>query len=90
MSKANRSIERFTLKVALAVSFLITVPIPTGYLVISYQYLRGVLDAQSVLSAEAVSGIVRSNPEMRRFEEVRLPASRASAIFTTTAPSSPA
>jgi len=57
---------------ALGISLLITVVVPVGYLLISYQYLRGVLDAQSMLSAEAVSGIVNSNPVMWRFEEVRL------------------
>jgi hypothetical protein len=67
----DRSIEHFTLRVALAISILITVLVPAGYLLISYQYLRGVLDAQSVLSADAVSRIVNSNPAMWRFEEVR-------------------
>lgn len=72
MNLVNRSIERFTLRVALGISLLITVVVPVGYLLISYQYLRGVLDAQSMLSAEAVSGLVNSNPVMWRFEEVRL------------------
>jgi two-component system, sensor histidine kinase and response regulator len=72
MNQGSQSIERFTLKVALVVAFLITVLVPAGYLLISYQYLRGVLDAQSQLSAESVSGIVNSNPVMWRFEELRI------------------
>ena len=72
MNPSSRSIERLTLRVALIVAFLISVLVPAGYLLVSYQYLRGVLDAQSMLSAESVSGLVNSNPSMWRFEEVRL------------------
>jgi diguanylate cyclase (GGDEF)-like protein len=72
VSKIEQSIERFTLKVALCISLLLAVLAPTGYYLISYQYLRGVLDVQSELSADAVSGVVRSNPALWRFEELRL------------------
>lgn len=72
MSRVDSSIERFTLWVALIISMLIAVLAPSGYFLISYEYMRGVLDVQSELSAAAVSGIVRSNPNMWRFEEARL------------------
>jgi len=68
----NRSIERFTLVFALIIALLIAVLPPVSYFMISYQYLRGVLDVQSQLSANAVTGIVSSNLDMWRFEQVRL------------------
>ncbi len=72
MIKVEQSIERFTLRVALGISILIAVLAPAGYFLISYQYLRGVLDVQSELSADAVSTLIKSNPALWQFEELRL------------------
>ncbi len=72
MNQLNRTIEQFSLRAALSISVIIALLLPLGYFVISYQYQRGVLDAHSELSAYSVSGIVRSNPVMWRYETLRL------------------
>jgi len=68
----GRSIELFSLRVILGISLLIAFVPPVTYYLVSYEYLRGVLDVQSELNAYAVTGIVRSNPYMWRYESLRL------------------
>ncbi|MBI5484165.1 MAG: response regulator [Deltaproteobacteria bacterium] len=72
MNNVNRTIESFTLKLALSLSIIITILAPSGYLLFSYQHLQSVLDAQAELRADAVSRLVSSNPTKWRFEELRL------------------
>jgi diguanylate cyclase (GGDEF)-like protein len=72
VKSAEHSLERFSLMVALIVSVLIAILLPSGYLLVSYQYLSGVLDVRSEMIADAVSGIVKANPALWRFEEHRL------------------
>jgi diguanylate cyclase (GGDEF)-like protein len=68
----NSTIERFTLKVAFCISALLALLIPVCFSLVSYQYMRGVLDVRSELCASAISDVVISNPVMWRFEELRL------------------
>jgi diguanylate cyclase (GGDEF)-like protein len=72
MTSINRSIDQFTLRVALTISVLLAVLIPLIFSLVSYQYMRGVLDVRSALSADDVTRIIRSNPIMWRYEELRL------------------
>jgi PAS domain S-box-containing protein len=72
MTSVDRSIERFSLRVALGISLLIALLPPLSFYLISSQYVRGVLDAHAELSAHGVSEIVRSNPNKWRFEALRL------------------
>ena len=66
------SIHRLTLIFAWSFAVIVTVLSPTVYYLVSYQYLRGVLDAQAELSAREVSSLVTANPTMWRFEQIRL------------------
>ena len=68
----NRSIERFSLMVVVSATLMIMLLVPGGYYLSSTQYLRGILDAQSELSAYEVTGLIKSNPAMWRYEEIRL------------------
>jgi len=72
MSMINRSIERFSLMVVVSATLMIMLLVPGGYYLSSTQYLRGILDAQSELSAYEVTGLIKSNPAMWRYEEIRL------------------
>jgi len=72
MTSVERSIDRLSLRVVFCISVFMALLPPVSYFLVSYQYLRGVLDVKSELSAYAVSDIVRSNPKMWRFETLRL------------------
>jgi PAS domain S-box-containing protein len=72
VTTVSRSIERFSLRVVFCFSLLIALLPPVSYFLVSYQYLRGVIDVKSELSAHSVSEIVRSNPKLWRFETLRL------------------
>lgn len=72
MNQAEISIQRFSLAVAWGIAILITLLVPATYFFISYQHLRSELIVQSVLSANDVTDLVRSNPALWRYEELRL------------------
>ncbi|KAB0664059.1 PAS domain S-box protein [Oryzomonas japonica] len=72
MNRIDLSIRHISLVTAAAVSLLIALLVPVAYFAISYQYLRGTIDAQNELNANAVTDIVKKNPTMWRFEELRL------------------
>jgi PAS domain S-box-containing protein len=72
VTTVEKSIERFSLAVVLSISLLIALVPPLGYGLVSYQYIRGVLDVHAELYAYEVSGIIRSNPTMWRYEALRL------------------
>lgn len=72
MNQAEISIQRFSLAVAWGIAILITLLVPATYFFISYQHLRSELIVQSVLSANDVTDLVRSNPTLWRYEELRL------------------
>ena len=72
MNQAEISIQRFSLAVACGIAILITLLVPATYFFISYQHLRSELIVQSVLSANDVTDLVRSNPNLWRYEELRL------------------
>lgn len=72
MTRPAQSITRITTLIAGMLALALTVLAPAAYFAVSYQYLVGTLDAQAEISARNVSGLVIANPEMWRFEEVRL------------------
>ncbi|MDD2270712.1 MAG: EAL domain-containing protein [Desulfuromonadaceae bacterium] len=72
MNQAEISIQRFSIAVAWGLSILITVMVPAIYFFISYQHLRSELVVQSVLSANDVTNLVRSNPTLWRYEDLRI------------------
>ncbi|HEY6000471.1 MAG TPA: response regulator [bacterium] len=53
-------------------SVLAAVLPPTAYFAVSYQYLRGTLDAQAEMSARTISNLVTANPRTWHFEQLRL------------------
>lgn len=72
MTTLYRSIARLTTLFAGAITITVTVLVPAGYFLVSYQYLLGSLDTQAEVNSRAVTRLVTANPEMWRYEEVRL------------------
>lgn len=66
------TIEHFTLGVAWILSALITFLVPAIFFQISYQHLRTELIVQSELSANDIFELIKSNPSLWRYEELRL------------------
>ncbi|QEM67490.1 PAS domain S-box protein [Geobacter sp. FeAm09] len=72
MNRIELSIRHISFVAAATVSFLIAVLVPAAYFAIAYQYMRGAIDARNELNANVVTDIVKKNPTMWRFEELRL------------------
>ena len=72
MRTANRSIARITTLLAGGLTFVVSILVPSGYFLVSYQYLVGSLDTQAEINSRVFSGLVMANPRMWRYEEIRL------------------
>lgn len=54
------------------ISIIIATSIPSFYFFITYKYIAGSINAELVISAQAVEGFVIRNPKSWQFEEIRL------------------
>ncbi len=72
MTQSDYSLQQLTLALALGISSLIALLIPSSYFLLSYQGLQATLESQTELTANSVNSIIRSSQKMWRFEEVRL------------------
>ena len=72
MKTVNRSIVRVTTIIAGTITVAVSVLVPAGYFLVSYQYMMGSLDTQAEISARTVTSLVTANPDMWRYEEIRL------------------
>lgn len=72
MTQADNSLQRLTFILAWGLSSLIAVLGPAAYLLVSHQSLQDALESQTELTVSSVNGIILSNPQMWRFEEIRL------------------
>lgn len=72
MTPIQRSTRWFTLLATTVVAILVTFLPPAIYLIQSYQYLVGQLDSQAAISAVNVTALVQANPDMWKYEHVRL------------------
>jgi diguanylate cyclase (GGDEF)-like protein len=72
MNQASQPFQRLILTLARAISVLIALTVPVAYFFIAHQSLRNALESQAEISGAAVDSIVQSNPQMWRYEEVRL------------------
>lgn len=66
------SVAWITSLIAATIAIVITVVIPTGYFIISYQYMTGSIDTQAELAARTSERLVMANPNTWQFEEIRL------------------
>ncbi|MDA8412796.1 MAG: EAL domain-containing protein [Desulfobacteraceae bacterium] len=72
MKTQTRSIARITTLLVGAMTIIVSILVPAGYFLVSYQYMMGSLDTQAESSAQAITRLVMANPDMWRYEEVRL------------------
>ncbi|MFH0996652.1 MAG: ATP-binding protein [Pseudomonadota bacterium] len=66
------SVVWITSLIAALIAVFITIVIPAGYFVISYQYMIGSIDTQAELAARNTEGLVMANPRTWQYEEIRL------------------
>ncbi len=46
--------------------------LPFGYFIISYEYLKGIMETEAEINSEVVSRLISTNPELWRFETIRI------------------
>jgi diguanylate cyclase (GGDEF)-like protein/PAS domain S-box-containing protein len=68
----NTNISRTTTIIAMVLATIVTFTIPVGYFALQYQNVVGRLDAEAEISAQQVTRLIRSNPDMWFYEQVRL------------------
>jgi PAS domain S-box-containing protein len=66
--KTSAAATRFTLLFCAVAALLI----PFGYFMLSYNYSRGILETSAEINAEQASRLISNNPELWRFEVIRL------------------
>jgi signal transduction histidine kinase len=54
------------------VAFAIAILSPLGYFALDYQHISGHLDAEAEINSRIVSGLINANPDLWRYEELRL------------------
>lgn len=72
MPQVPPSIQRITLFAAWGISTLVALLAPCGYYMLSKQYLNGILKAETELRSGEISSIIKLNPALWQFEEIRL------------------
>jgi signal transduction histidine kinase/ActR/RegA family two-component response regulator len=72
MRSRLNSVAWITSLIAAGIAIVITIVIPTGYFLVSHQYMMGALDTQAELAAKTTERLVMANPNTWRFEEIRL------------------
>jgi diguanylate cyclase len=65
-------IVRITTAISLVLAVAITFIMPLGYFVTSYVHITGTLKAEAQINSRIVSTIINSNPDLWRFEQLRL------------------
>lgn len=59
-------------RIAAILAAIVPLVLPLGYFTISYQYHRGMVDAQAEINARLASQVINANPEMWQFMRERL------------------
>ena len=72
MTPQARAIARVMTVTAGIVALLLVIGLPVVYFTISYEYMRGSLEARAEVDARHVEKLVLANPNMWMYEQVRL------------------
>ncbi len=72
MKPDTLSLDRFTLATAWFLSLIIAVLAPLIFFITSYQNLLNVLESRAQLTANSISSIIISNPDLWQYEDLRL------------------
>jgi PAS domain S-box-containing protein len=65
---AYSTATRFTVIFSVVAALIL----PVGYFIVSYQYLMGIMKTEAKISSELISGLIGANPELWRFETIRI------------------
>ena len=68
----NNRITRIANWFAIIAGALITILLPLGYFIVSYQHTVGSLEAEALINGRILSDIISNNPEYWRLEQLRL------------------
>jgi len=68
----RKRIACITTWIAGAVAAAMTLLLPLGYFVVSYQYLAGSMEAEAEMASHNITTLINANPELWRYEQVRL------------------
>ena len=66
--KTNSIATRFTVVFSVVAALIL----PVGYFVVSYQYLMGIIKTEAEINSELISRLISTNPELWRYETIRL------------------
>lgn len=75
INRGNRLLEkaqRFYFNIGLSAAVLIALILPIGYFSVSYTHMSGGLESEADINATLISGVIKLNPELWRYEEMRL------------------
>ncbi len=72
MKKTTTNIIKITNVLALALSLIVAIGVPAGYIVLVYEYQATVLKTEAASEAYEASQIISSNPDFWQFEQHRL------------------
>lgn len=72
MQRTDAQVVRVTTGIAAAVALTLTIALPAAWYMFDWRYQRGRLDSELEMQASLISQIVARNPEMWRFETLRI------------------
>lgn len=72
MTYNRQKITSITTWIAGMVAVAVTLLLPLGYFVVSYQYLSGSLRTEAEMTSRLVTEMINANPEMWQYEQLRL------------------
>lgn len=70
--RSEKGIERTITWLAAIVVFVVVIVIPLGYFSLSQQRIAGSLESEAEMNAQIISQIISADPDLWRFEQVRL------------------
>jgi two-component system, cell cycle sensor histidine kinase and response regulator CckA len=59
---------RFTVLFSVVAALIL----PVGYFIISYEYLKGIMETEAEINSRLVSKVISTNPELWRYETIRI------------------
>jgi two-component system cell cycle sensor histidine kinase/response regulator CckA len=67
-NKTYSSATIFTLIFSVVAAFIV----PFGYFIISYEYLKGIMETEAEINSQTISSLISTNPELWRYETIRI------------------
>lgn len=68
----RQQIISVTTWIAALVAVAVTLILPLGYYIVSYQYLAGSLETEAEMTSHSITALINDNPELWQYEQLRL------------------